>query len=119
MAIHRRHLKLVLEVGDRAQTADDHARAGPPRVVDEQPVEAVDADLLAEGRRDLADHLDPLVHGEQPARLLVIVGDGDHDLVDEPEGATKDVEVAVRDGIERAGIHGAAFVHVVSARWFR
>ena len=39
-----RELELVLEVGERAQAADDHARAAPPAVLDQQALEGVDLD---------------------------------------------------------------------------
>jgi hypothetical protein len=40
--IHFGHLKLVLEVGHRAQSAQDEARAHGVRIVDQQSVEALD-----------------------------------------------------------------------------
>ena len=40
--------------------------------------------------------------------LLIVVRDGDDDFVEKFPGALDDVEVAVGDGIETAGINGAA-----------
>src|SRR5215218_4413003 len=45
MAVELVHLQLVLEVRDRAQALDDRRRSDPARVVDDQDVERVDADV--------------------------------------------------------------------------
>src|SRR3977135_1793494 len=40
--------------------------------------------------------------------LLVVVGDGDDDFIEQFSRAIDDIEVSVRDRIEAAGVNGAA-----------
>src|SRR5262249_12269894 len=58
--VHERHLHFVLEIRNRAQAADDDARALAPSVLHQQAVEGVhfDIGILAE---DLARDLDALL----------------------------------------------------------
>ena len=101
MAIHQRHLELVLVVGDRANTANDGCRASPPRVIDQQPVERVDLDVRILGEH-FANDRDPLLRREQ--RLLFLVDEHRHqDALEQMRAAQNDVDVAVRQRIERAG----------------
>ncbi len=58
--VHLRHLKLVLEVRHRAQSAQDEARAGLVCVVDQQPREAFDLDARPERREHLLAQTDPV-----------------------------------------------------------
>jgi hypothetical protein len=99
-------LHLGLEVADRAQAPDD--RAGPTYAaqVDGQTIERLDLDpvkrpaRIAEG---IADHPDPRLHIQQ--RSLARVGQhGDDQRVEHVRGTLDDVEVAVRDRVERPGI---------------
>src|SRR5690349_17562325 len=104
--VHLRHHLLVLEVADRAEPLDDDRDVVGPAEVDDQPVESGYPHILvADG--DLAEHLHPLVGGEQ--RLLGDVGEHrHHDLVVEPGGPADDVKVPVRDGIEGTRTDDAA-----------
>ena len=73
-------------------------------VVDEQPVERVDLDVrlvLEHG----PDDVDALLHREE-RRLLGVDEDRDDDPVEQPRAARDDVDVAVRERIEGAGIDG-------------
>src|SRR5207249_4332193 len=76
----------------------------PLRVVHEQAGERVHLDpvLSPEG---LADDGHPFLDREERV-LLRVDEDRDRDLVEDRETAADDVEVTVRDGIERAGKHG-------------
>src|SRR5579862_421680 len=98
--VHLRHLHLVLEIGDGAQPLDDRGDPVGSAEVHQQAVEPVDLHVAVPGG-DLAQHLHPLVDGEQ-ALLGHVDQDRDDDLVVEPGGAADDVEVSVGDGVERA-----------------
>src|SRR3972149_6550690 len=98
LAVHQRHLELVLEVRDRADAPHDAVGALAGHEVDEEAVERDDAEVV-EPRRRLVDHLEALLDGEQ--RLLRGVGHHrDDQLVEDPEAPLDDVHVAVVDGIE-------------------
>ena len=106
MAIHERHLKLVLEVRHGSYAPDDGARPPAPRVVHEQAVETVHLDV-----RVLAEHLandpDALIGGEQ--RLLVLVDQHrDDDALEQMGAAQDDVHVTVGQRIERSRKHREA-----------
>src|SRR5215469_16681399 len=104
--VHLRHHLLVLEVADRAEPLDDGRDVVGPAEVDDQPVKSGYPHVLVAGG-DLAEHLHPLVGGEQ--RLLGdVVEHGDHDLVVQPGGPADDVKVPVRDGVEGARTDDAA-----------
>ena len=88
------HLEFVFEVGDRAQPADDHARADLLGEMDQQRVERLHRDrgaAVARERRGLAaQHRDALLDGER-LRLRRIVGDADHQMIDQLHRALDDV----------------------------
>src|SRR5256884_3140743 len=67
LAVHERHLELVLEVRDGTDAAHDAVRAFARDEVDEEPVEGDDAQVraYAEVRGGLVDHLEALLDGEQ------------------------------------------------------
>jgi len=60
--------KLVLEVGDRAQSLDDRLRADVPRELDDERRERLGANSVEVGDRAL-DEGHPLVDAEQRAAL--------------------------------------------------
>ena len=107
MAIHHRELKLVLEVRDGAQAADDRLEAVGAREIDGEPGVARDRNL-----GQVAQHLfrerDTLVEREQ-RRLLRVRGDRDDDPVEQSHATPDEVLVAASDRVEGAGIHGADF----------
>jgi len=110
VAVHVRHLQLVLEVRDRAQAAQDDSGVLALAVVDEEPVEGVDlhaAGVFAHLFDRLADHLDALVDREERV-LARVVQHRDDDLLERDEAAPEDRGVAVRDGVEGAGVDGDA-----------
>ena len=73
--------------------------------IDEQAVELLELEPIAGVGHRVADEPDALVGGEQ--RLLALVGrDRDDHVVEQAQRALEDVEVAVRDRIERPGIDG-------------
>src|ERR1041385_1613833 len=104
LAVHHRHLELVLEVRDRAQPANDDLCAGFFCVFNEQPVETLGLDAVAESFENLADHLQPLVEIEEGAVLFRVARDRDDDPVEDAKRALNQVDVTVGDGIERARI---------------
>src|SRR5262249_11845549 len=105
LAVHQRHLELVLEIGHRAEAAHDAVGLLALDQVDDEPVERGDAQAV-HSRRALVDQLEPLLDAEQ--RLLRGVrADGDDQLVEDAQAALDEVQVAVVDGVEHAGIHRA------------
>src|SRR5439155_20975613 len=82
-----------------------HARVVRTAEIDEQAVERLERQAFAGMRNRVLDELDPLFGREQ--RLLALVHrDRDDRVIEQAQRALEDVEVAVRDRIERAGIHG-------------
>jgi hypothetical protein len=99
-------LHLDLEVADRAQAADDGGRIARSGELDRQAIERVDVDPLVRYVVRLeggADDLDALLDRQQ-GRLLRIGQYGDDDRIEHRGGALDDVEVAVRDRVERAWV---------------
>ena len=100
VAVHERHLILVLEVAHGAQAADEQARAALAREVDEQAAERPHLDPRLVGERG-ADQLHALLDREQ--RLLGgVVRDGDDQPVDELQAAVHEILVPARDRVEAA-----------------
>ena len=60
LAVHERHLELVLEVRDGADAAHDAVGALARDEVDGEAVEGHDAEVAPVIRRRLVDHLQPL-----------------------------------------------------------
>ena len=80
LAVHERHLKLVLEVAHGAKAAHHHRGAHPPGEVGEQALERLERDAGLVAHR-APEHGQALLHGEE--RLL---GDVDRDGHDDPVG---------------------------------
>ena len=101
VTIHQRHLKFVLEVRDRAQTAHDGTGPLVPCVVHEQPVEGVGlhVGVFAE---HVANDLDPLL-GRKERVLLRIHENGHDDALEQLHAAQDDVHVPIGQRIERPG----------------
>jgi hypothetical protein len=74
--------------------------------IDQQSVERRDLDVL-DFAEAAAEKAEPFLQREK-RMLLVVVGDGDDDFIEQFSGAIDDIEVAVRDRIEAARINGAA-----------
>ena len=100
-AVHLGHLQFVVEVADGPQTLDDHRDLVGAAVVHDQALERVDPNVAVR-RGHLGEHLAAFLDGEQ-ARLRLVHEHRDDYLVVERGGPPDDVEVPVRDGIERAG----------------
>jgi hypothetical protein len=107
LPVHVGHLELGLEVGDRAQPADEPARADPGAQVHREPVERDDLDpvgVLGERLGDRgADRLHARVGGVD-RRLPRIHQHGDDDAIEDGRGTAQHVHVPVRDRVERARI---------------
>src|SRR5690606_25543354 len=91
-----------------SQPAEDGPRAFALRVIDEEPVEGVDLDarrVFAHVLDRLANHLDPLVDGEQGV-LARVVQDRDDDLLEAHEPTLEDARVPTGDWVERTRIDG-------------
>ena len=112
-----RHLQFVVEIGHRAQAADDDAGADALGVVDRQAAELVNPSPRLEVADGLADHLDPLVGREQRGILVRIVSYCDDHFLEDRDAAPDDVDVPVVDRVERPRVDSAlgyrilAFVH--------
>ncbi len=104
--VHLRHLQLVIEIRHGAQRANQNLGADSFRVIDRQPAELVHPRARLEVADDFADYLDALVTGKQRLILVRIVSDGDDHLVENRDAAPDDVNVAVVNRIEAAGVNG-------------
>src|SRR2546423_14103128 len=102
VAVELVHLELPLEVRDDAEALDDRLRVPPAREVDDELAEDVDLDV-AEAGEGVAEELDPLLDGEHRLLVLRRPHHADDDAVEEPGRARDHVDVAVRDGVVRAG----------------
>src|SRR5436190_22085563 len=103
MPIHERHLKLILEVAHRAQSANDERRIHASREIDEQSLELLSVNTIVSAS-DLFYHFDTLVRGKE--RLLRAVARHCHDeLVYELAAARDEIFVAARDWIEASRVN--------------
>src|SRR5687768_3957222 len=117
LAIHVAHLELELEVRERADPADDEARADLFRERHLQTVKCAHLDV-ATSRARVAHERDALFGIEQ--RLLrEIATDTDDDTVEEARGPLEDVEMAVGGRIERARIDRHTIAHAGRASCMR
>ena len=104
LPIGDRELRLGGEIGRVPETANDRARADTSSEVDRETFVGLDADrsdgcfLTRRNRRPR--HVGPLLHREE-RRLLGIVTDRHHDLVEQGAGSRQHIDVPQRDGIER------------------
>src|SRR3989454_3352121 len=105
LAVHQRHLELVLEIRHGADPAHDAVGALARHQVDQQAVERDDPEI-AQIRGRVVDHLQPLLHREE-RRLGGVGDDRDDQLVEDLETTLDHVHVPVVDRIEHAGIDGA------------
>src|SRR6267142_795922 len=109
LAVHVAHLEFELEVRQRAEPADDEARADLFRERHLQTVERADLDVGARSA-GLAHERDALIGVEQ--RLLrEVPADADDHAVEKARGTFDDVEMPVGGRIERAGIDGHPITH--------
>src|SRR6185437_8750577 len=90
-------------IRDGTQPSDDDVGLPAGNIVDQQPIERLDLDARVFLEYD-ARNLDTLIRREQ-RRLFRIRGNGDNDAIEEPRATHDDVDVAVRQRIEGAGIH--------------
>ena len=100
--VHRRHLKFVFEVRDRAKAAQDDARVLCVHEIHQQRREAFDLDV-GERRQHFARHLDPLGGLEERVSRFA-AGDADDDGLKQPRGTAHQILVPARERVERAGI---------------
>jgi hypothetical protein len=107
-AVHAGELKFVLEIRDRAQAAQHHARILRAHELGQQPGEAHHAHVLDVGEH-LARHLDALLQREEGA-LGAAVGDAEHERVEQAARAPHQVFVAARKRVKRSRIN--RFDHV-------
>jgi hypothetical protein len=99
-AVHQGHLKFILEIRQGAQAAQDRAGPAPGGIIHQQPIERID---FHQGQAVQADseHLLALVKGEEEL-LFGVFQDGDNDPVENLQPAMDQIQVAVRDGVERS-----------------
>src|SRR5271157_2041816 len=105
LVIHQRHLQLEFVVTDRADATQHRVRVLLDAVSHQQPLENINGDVV-EPRGHFLDHLLALLHVEQRLCLVHIAGDGNDEPIEELAAAMNQVEMAVRDRIERARIDG-------------
>jgi hypothetical protein len=92
-----------------ADAAQQDAGALAAGVVDQQALEGVDLNV-GQVSADLAEHLHPLLHGEERI-FLRVEQQGDDQAVEEARGPLDEVEVAVGDRVERPRVDGGDFRH--------
>ena len=98
VAIHQRHLELVLEVGHGSQPANDRACPDVSRVLDDKPVELLYAHAI-EVTQHALQHLEALFTTER-TRFRHVTRHCDHHLVEQRKTPMHQIEVAVGHGIE-------------------
>ena len=104
MPVHAGELEFVLEIGHRAQAAQDHAGADLARrnrASSEENPRTSTFGMPASASRASEMRSSRLKLGP----LLGALGDADDDAVEQRRGAADQVDVAVRDRIERARIN--------------
>ncbi len=102
MPVHAGELEFVLEVGNRAQAAQDHAGTRFAHEVGKQRGKALDFDV-GEACQGQTRERDAVVQTD--ARSLAgALGNADDDAIEQGRSAADQVDVAVRDRIERARI---------------
>ena len=104
MAVHHRHLELVLEVAHRAESPDDQRGPRPPRELHQQPLERLVVDSRVISNRGL-QHRQTFLHGEQGG-LGRVARHGDDHLIGEDQAAAGKIGMAPGRRIEGAGIDG-------------
>jgi hypothetical protein len=114
LAVHHGHLELVLVVGDGADAAEDGGCALLAGEVDQEAVEGGDGDV-ADGGDGFGDHLETLGDGEERGAFLGVAEDGDDELVDDFGAAGNQVEMAVGERVEGAGVDGLDGMHATPA----
>lgn len=100
--VHHRQAVLVVEVGRRAEAADDEPGAPPARQVDRQALVGRDLDVR-EVRDAPAEEVDSLLEAEGE-RLVGPVVDPDDQSVEQRGRAAGDVEMPEVDRVEGARI---------------
>src|ERR1019366_1967346 len=104
LAVHQRHLQLELVVTYRANPSQHGIGIFLDTVDDQQAFKNIDGDVVELGGHRL-QHLLALFHFEQGLVLVEIAGNR-HDQPVEEFAATMDqVEVSVRNRVERSGIN--------------
>ncbi len=104
LAVHRRHLCFVIEVGQVADATHHGTGALLATEVHDQAIERQHADATWGDRHDFGGHVHALLQTEAG---LFVVGHGhrDDDFVEQRRRAARHVFVAQRHGIESAAVH--------------
>src|SRR5207247_8307669 len=110
LSIHQRLLKLCVEVRVGTQSLDQSRRPERAGELNRQAREARDLDAVSPFQRFL-DQRDPLLDCEQRLPLVGVGGNRDDHAVEDAECAVDDVEVAVGERVEAAGVDGDLLAH--------
>ena len=100
-------MKFILEIGDCAHATKNGLRLLLDRVVYKQSFKGIDFDI----RKCLQagfQHFEAFIHRKQ-GFLLRVDQDSHDNFVEKGESALEDVQVAISDRIEGAGINGDVF----------
>ena len=103
LPVDQRHLKLVFKVRRSSEPSNHRLRLAFPGMVHEESIERLHANAL-EPPGSILHHFDSMGKVEQRP-FTGVRGDGHDHGVKYLKTAGDDVGVAVRDGIEGAGIH--------------
>ena len=107
VAVHRRELELVFEVGHRAQAAHDGFEAVPPGEIHGEPIVAGDR-YFGQIAQNLARELDPLIEGEQRG-FPRTRRDRDDYPIEQAHAPPHQLLVSAGDRVKSARVHCADF----------
>src|ERR1035438_246454 len=113
LAVHQRHLQLELVVTYRANPSQHGIGIPPDTVGDQQALKNIDSDVVEFGGHRL-QHLFALFHVEQGLVLVEIAGNRHDQPVEEFAAAMDQVQVSVRNRVERPGINSDDILQATS-----
>ena len=104
MPVHAGQLEFELEIRDRPQAAQDDLAGIGSRAFHQQRIEAQNLDLRNSPHR-LASQRHALLQAEERT-LVAILGDRYHHPLEHARRPADQIDVAIGNGVERAGIDG-------------
>src|SRR5664280_1126045 len=113
LAVHQRHLQLELVVTHRANPAQHRIGVFLDTVDDQQTLKYIDGHVVEFGRHRL-QHVFALFHFEQSFVLVEVAGNRHNEPVEELAATIDQVQVPVRNRVERSGIDGDDILQATS-----
>src|ERR1017187_7954522 len=115
LAVHQRHLQLELVVTHRANPPQHRVGVFLDTVGDQQALKNIDGHIVELGGHRL-QHVFALFHVEQSFVLVEVAGNRHNEPVEELAATMDQVQVAVRNRVERSGIDGDDILQETSER---